>query len=141
MARTVEKSWSWTFAAPPDALWPVLADTNRLNAASGFPRYTLEERPRPDGSVERIGHAKVGALRLSWDEGPFDFVTNQWFQQTRRLHWGPWASLTARLELEPVDGGTRVTWREILEPKGLLGRALAPPFFARTGRAVKQLRA
>jgi class 3 adenylate cyclase len=137
MARAVEKSWSWVFAASPEALWPVLADTRRLNEASGFPRYTLEEKARPDGSVERIGHARRGPIKLDWTEGAFDFVTNQWFQQTRWFHQGPFASLTARMELTPEKGATRVVWREILEVKGPIGRTVAPIFLNRTGKAVK----
>src|SRR4051812_9598030 len=83
MPGAVERSWSWSFAAPPELLWPVLADTARINEATGFPRYVLEETAQPDGSVVRIGHAKMGPFAVVWDENPYDFVENRWLRQTR----------------------------------------------------------
>ena len=74
MAQAVERTWSWEFDLPAEALWPVLADTARFNQAAGFPRYELIETPREDGSVQRIGTARLGPLRLAWEEGDFDFV-------------------------------------------------------------------
>jgi class 3 adenylate cyclase len=117
MTAPLERRWSWDFDLAPEALWPVLADTPRFNEAAGFPRYELQETAQPDGSVERVGRAKVGPLTLSWDEGDFDFVENHRFEQLRRFHWGPAKSLLARLELERISGGTRVYWGVKVEPR------------------------
>jgi len=59
----IERVWEWRFAAPPDILWPVLADTARFNEAMGLPRYAVGETPLPDGTVRRLGSARKFALR------------------------------------------------------------------------------
>src|SRR5690349_14756568 len=101
MTHPVERRWSWDLAPPPAALWPLIVDTGRFNEAAGFPRYTLEERPLPDGSVERLGHARVGPLKVTWEEMPFDFVEGAWLRQRRRFLSGPVREMTARIALEP----------------------------------------
>jgi hypothetical protein len=42
----IERVWEWRFAASPDELWPVLADTARFNKAIGLPRYAACRRRR-----------------------------------------------------------------------------------------------
>ena len=54
------RSWTWTFDLPPEKLWPVLADTNRFNEAMGLPPYALQETPRADGTVQRLGQDVEG---------------------------------------------------------------------------------
>ena len=59
--RVIERVWEWHFAASPEALWPVLADTARFNEAVGLPRSAVSETLLPDGSVKRVGSARVFA--------------------------------------------------------------------------------
>jgi class 3 adenylate cyclase len=140
MLAAVQRSWSWTFEAPPEALWPVLSDTRRFNEAAGFPRYVLEENTRADGSVEHIGHAKIGPLRLTWEEPPFDFVEGRWFSQTRRFRGAPIREMTARLDLEPLGGGSAVRWTLSIAPANLFGRlALGAGFLRRAGVTIDKL--
>ena len=56
--QVVERVWEWHFAASPEALWPLLADTARIGEAAGFPRYTITDIEQPDGTVRRIGSAR-----------------------------------------------------------------------------------
>jgi hypothetical protein len=60
---TVEREWEWHFAASPEALWPIVADTARIGEAAGFPRYNVTDIPLPDGTVERVGSARTSAWR------------------------------------------------------------------------------
>jgi class 3 adenylate cyclase len=140
MGRLLERTWIWTFDLPPETLWPVLADTARLNEAAGFPRYELVETPRPDGSVERIGTGRIGPVRLAWTEGDFDFVAGRGFTQTRRFLRGPVRSLEARLTLEPAEGGSRVSWRLRLEAANALVAAfLRAVWLPGAGRVLDRL--
>ena len=140
MFAAVQRSWNWTFDAPPEALWPVLSDTRRFNEAAGFPRYVLEEIPRADGSVAHLGHAKIGPLRLTWEEPPFDFVENRWFSQTRRFRGAPIREMTARLDLEPLGRGSAVRWTLRMVPANLLGAlALRAGLLRRAGVTIDKL--
>jgi class 3 adenylate cyclase len=140
MGSLLERTWTWEFALPPEALWPVLADTVRFNEAAGFPRYELLEKPRPDGSVERIGTARLGPFRLSWAEGDFDFVAGRGFTQRRRFLRGPVRGLEAHMALEPTGAGTSVFWRLRLEASNLLvAESLRLAWLPHTGRILDRL--
>ncbi len=146
--KTVEAAWQWVLPAPPEAAWAVVADTARFNEAAGFPRYTIEETPQPDGSLRRVGRARtLGFLPLAWEEEPFEYVANRVFTNRRRLLSGPLASFGPVVEFAPEGGGdgegggarTRVTYRMRVEPRNLLGRLAAPLFLRKTHAAVDRL--
>jgi class 3 adenylate cyclase len=140
MGSILERTWTWQFGLPPETLWPVLADTARFNEAAGFPRYERVEKPRPDGSVERIGTARIGPFRLSWVEGDFDFVAGRGFTQIRRFLRGPVRSLEARMALEPAGAGTRVSWSLRLEAaNALVAGLLRVAWLPATGRVLDRL--
>jgi class 3 adenylate cyclase len=101
----VERIWKWRFAASPEALWPLLADTGRLNEAVGFARYTLSETPRPDGSIERIGTTRRLGMTLTWEEGVPEWVWNRRYRHTRRFRSRFVRAVTAEIQLHPAAGG------------------------------------
>jgi len=107
----VERMWKWHFAASPEALWPLLADTGRLNEAVGFTRYTLTETPRPDGSVERIGTTRRFGTTLSWEEGVPEWIWNRRYRHTRRFRSAIVRAVTAEIEFWPAADGTDVQFR------------------------------
>ena len=141
--KTVEAAWQWVLPAPPEAAWAVVADTARFNEAAGFPRYTIEETAQPDGSVRRVGRARIlGFLPLAWEEEPFEFVANRVFANRRLLFSGPLASFGPVVAFAPEgEGGssTRVTYRMRVEPRNLLGRLVAPLFLRKTHATVDRL--
>ena len=73
-AQLRSRTWNRRFASPPEAIWPLLADTARYNEAAGLPKHEIEERPRADGSVEYLGRARMGPFRLEWRDGPANWV-------------------------------------------------------------------
>jgi class 3 adenylate cyclase len=109
--RVVERVWEWHFAAPPEILWPILADTNRFNEAIGFQRYTITDTPMPDGTVRRTGHGRRFGLKLTWDEDVPQWIAGRRYSHRRRFHKGPLRSLTADIEFVPEDGGSHVRFR------------------------------
>src|SRR4051794_469610 len=67
-ARVGERSasWTWHFDHPPADIWPLLADTARVNEAANIPKHAITEIPQPDGSVQFFGRVKIGPFDLKW---------------------------------------------------------------------------
>lgn len=125
-----ERTWVWRFDAPPEAVWPVLADTARFNEAAGLPRHQIVETPQPDGSVRYTAEARQGPFRLAWREAPVNWVAGRWFEHCRHFTRGPLRTLCATLELEPEEGGTCARYTIRAEAANLLGElALKTRFF------------
>lgn len=136
----IRRTWTWHLAAPPAALWPVLSDTNRFNEAAKLPNYQLEEMPRPDGSVLRLGRGRIGFFEMVWEELPWDWIAGRRFEQIRRFRSGPFRSFGAALELAPETTGATVAYTVTVEPRGLLGRLLvAAGFFEGTRRVFQRM--
>lgn len=142
MAEPQVRSWSWELDHPPSVVWSLMADTARLNEASGLPLHKIVETPRPDGSVLTEGEAKIGWVELRWREIPVNWVANQWFEHDRVFKRGPLKFLGANLHLEPSAKGTKLTYRITAAPANWLGRLLLktkffPAIEASYGRMVE----
>jgi class 3 adenylate cyclase len=105
--------WEWRLQASPEALWPLVADTNRFNRDTGLPM------------VERLGPGRLRfrryAVRIEWDEEPFEWVRPERFGVVRRYRRGPLAEMRILVELVPSDGGTLVRYDVEAQPHGFLG--------------------
>jgi class 3 adenylate cyclase len=114
----IERVWEWRFAAPPELLWPILADTARFNEAIGLPRYAVTETPLSDGSVRRVGSARKFGVTLSWDEGVPEWVAPHRYAHERYLHSGPLRLVASEILIDPAgNGASRVRYRLRLEPR------------------------
>jgi class 3 adenylate cyclase len=136
-----ERSWTWRFDAPPEAVWTAMADTARFNEAAGLPRHTIVETPRPDGSVEYIGKARQGPFALVWREHPVNWVHARWFEHRRSFSKGPLGEICATFRLAAGDA-RRSTWTYTLraEAANALGvLVLAAGFFPATERKFARL--
>lgn len=121
----MRRARSWHFAAPPDRLWQLLADTARFNEASGLGKYQLEELPQADGSVLRIGRSKVMGFALEWEERPYEWLEGAHFRQTRVFRKGPFSRFGVSAELTPeAPGRTRVDYVMQGTPANIFGHAL-----------------
>jgi hypothetical protein len=89
------------FAKPPEAIWPFVADSARVNEMVGFPPYRVEERVGVDGRVRRIASGRLGPLRLNWEETFGEWQENRRVVQTRKFLNGPIGYFVACAELEP----------------------------------------
>ena len=134
MAKMHSQSWVWQFESPPERVWPLLADTARFNEAAALPHHEIEERPRPDGSVEYLGRARKGPFQLEWEERPVNWVSNQWFEHCRDFRSGPLKTLCARFRIEPEGSGSRAVYSLEASASGLLGEImLRTAFFKSAG--------
>ena len=111
----IEREWEWHFAASPEALWPLIADTARIGEANGFPRYTVIDTPRADGTVERIASARRFGMTITWDEGVPEWIAGKSYAHERRFHSRLIRRLASRILLDPEQGGTRLRYRTTIE--------------------------
>src|SRR5580700_10596288 len=100
---TVTREWEWRFAASPEALWPIIADTAAIGEAAGFPRYTVTDTLLPDGSVERIGSVRRLGTTMTWEEGVPEWVADRRYRHERRFRSRLIRRLASRIELTPSD--------------------------------------
>jgi class 3 adenylate cyclase len=116
----------YTFSAPPDRIWPLVADTERLNRALGLPATRYEPLP----AETEVGRARVRArlpgVTLAFEEEPFEWVENRSHRVFRRFLGGPFRTFHGGVTLTPDGRGTNLlVWAEFV-PRGPAGR----PFFA-----------
>ncbi len=109
------------FPQPPEAIWPFVADTARLNEMSGSPRYRVEERPDAQGRIHRFATVAVGPLRMKWEEGYGEWQENRRLSQTRNFVNGPFRRSHSSFELTPEGTGTRLTFAAEVDCVGVLG--------------------
>src|SRR6202030_4324228 len=109
------------FAQPPEAIWPFLADTARLNEMAGAPPYQVADRLDPDGRTRRGATAKSGPLRLPWDERFGEWQENRWLSQERQFKNGPFRHFKFNAKLDPEAAGCRLVFSAEVECAGALG--------------------
>ncbi|MPZ08835.1 MAG: hypothetical protein GEU89_01320 [Kiloniellaceae bacterium] len=144
MPESRSRRFHWQFAHPPEAIWPLLADTVRFNEAAGLPRYEVLETLQDDGTVLFEGRLKRGPVTLRWREIPVNWVANRWFEHRREFHGGPLKDLTARFALAATaDGrGCAADYTVTATPANLLGRLLlATGFLDRPAKVFSALAA
>ncbi len=96
-------------AVPPDRLWGLVADTDRLNQAVGLPavRYRYEEGT--SGRRRLIGAMRLYGIPLEWEEKPYEWIRPVWHQVERVFTSGLVRSYRFGVRLAPWQAGTEVT--------------------------------
>ncbi|MFC7613373.1 SRPBCC family protein [Actinokineospora soli] len=116
--------------APPDRVWAVVADPRRAPDWFSFAERTEVLSGSGVGELRRQ-HGRWGARRSEIDQEVIAYAPGEliaWKHVAERLDGKPApvfsSSSVFRIELAPVDGGTRVTLRVQQEPASFL-RGLA----------------
>jgi class 3 adenylate cyclase len=92
-----------TFRVRPEAIWPFVADTERLNRVVGLPPMRYATRPRAGGGTQAVAEYVLGPLPLvRWDEAPFEWEYARFYEVVRDYHWGPLRRFEGGVRLEPV---------------------------------------
>jgi len=114
-----------TFAVAPEALWPLLADTDRINQVIGLPPVRF--RPvEVEGQPALEGEYRWHGLPLArWIEHAFEWEAPRHYSVRRDYLSGLLRRIDCGVELIPRQGGTEVrVWAEIV-PRNVLGDVLA----------------
>jgi class 3 adenylate cyclase len=132
--KRIERLWVFDVPGRPEALWPHIADTSRMNRVLGTAEMTFEER---DG--QRWGTARNGGVRHEWLEVPWNWVANQWLTCLRIYARGFMRAMFAIHRLEPIPAGTRVYLYFGAVPRGAFGAAALRLGFPTLERAYRRV--
>ncbi|MBF6611504.1 MAG: adenylate/guanylate cyclase domain-containing protein [Chloroflexi bacterium] len=122
--------WDWQLSASPQALWPLISDTNRFNRDTGVPQIRRDNKSGGDASSlnrrQRLRLLRFG-VPLAWEEEPFEWVRPYRYGVVRHYRSGPVKEMRvlARATLRP-DGGTHLTYEVWAKPGSVLGLAAIP---------------
>ncbi len=119
----VHFTWHWDLRASPEALWPHVANTERLNKAAGLRPVRFTDTIEEDGRPRRTGELSALGMNVRWHEHPFEWVRNREHSVFRKYDRGPFVALWNRVRLEPLTaGGTRLVHEVWLMPRGVIGQ-------------------
>jgi serine/threonine protein kinase/class 3 adenylate cyclase len=127
-ARVQTYAFSWDLAAPPDALWPFVSNTEKMNRATGLAAVRFETETLGDGggAPATTGHQRVAGLALRWREHPYEWIEGSRHVVLRVFDRGVLRWYVAEVQLERLAGrGTRLRNTIKLEPRSLLARVLS----------------
>jgi hypothetical protein len=112
--------------SPPEKLWPLVANTERVNLAIGLPQVEVTDTPDDAGGSIRTARSRVFGMEMAWRELPFDWVKNREHSVCRRYSKGPLETMWNRVELTPREGGKTELVHEIwMVPRHIIGRMAA----------------
>lgn len=122
MVKEFHYKWGWDFASPPEALWPLVSDTNRFNRDTGLPPMQLlgiENRVK-------LVKFKIPLVTVIWEEEPFEWTYPYRFGILRRYRTGPLVEMRVDCRLERLDSGTRLTYEVWVKARNMLGMIAIP---------------
>ncbi|HVF48492.1 MAG TPA: adenylate/guanylate cyclase domain-containing protein [Pyrinomonadaceae bacterium] len=127
--REFHYRWEYDLEAAPEALWPLVSNTNRFNLDAGVPalfKADEDAKERARGIRRRLGLSKFG-VRVTWEEEPFEWMRPTRFGVVRRYTGGPVAEMRVQAELsESERGGTHLVYQVWARPRTQLGRVAIP---------------
>ena len=113
------------FQVSPEALWPLIADTPRLNRAIGLPPVEYDVQPDRAGGSRIEARIRLFGLPVArWTEHPFRWEAPRGYVVVREFHGGFIARVRGGVELRPVQGGTEVVAFGDISPRNLVGELL-----------------
>jgi class 3 adenylate cyclase len=111
--------------APPEALWPLLADTPTLNRAIGLPPIDYDLTPLETGGSTIEARMRAFGLTLArWTEHPFLWREPYGYVVVRDFHGGPFVRFVGGVEMTRVGDETDLLVFAELEPRNLVGSAI-----------------
>lgn len=115
-------AFCWQLSSPPEALWPHVSNTERLNRAIGLGAVEYERDLQSD-EVATFGHLTVSGMALDWREHAYEWVAPRRLGILREFSAGPFVWMRSSVELVPNSGGTELHHVIDVVPRGVLGRA------------------
>ena len=132
---TISYNWTWELRSAPAELWPFVSNTERFNRAVGLPAVQFTIKHDTDRGARRFGRFRKGGVEVAWEEHPFEWIEGRRMGVLREYHEGPWEWIVSTVELVPrPDGGTTLTHRFRIEPRGMLGKAITAINIGRRSR-------
>ena len=123
MAKEYHYTWTWDLASSPEALWPLVSDTNRFNRDTGLPPIEL----LGISNGVKLVKFKIPLFRVEWEEEPFEWTYPYRFGILRRYRKGPLAEMRVDCRLERLQpSGTRIVYETSVKSANILGDIAIP---------------
>jgi len=119
-------TWEWWFDATPSKVWPLVADTNRLDRLAGLPAATYAHRAAPGKDHVLDVRQTFGGFTMNYVEDPYEWVEDERYSVERRFTSGPVTAFRWRVSLVPEARGTKVVAQMTVEPRSKLSAWLVP---------------
>jgi len=114
--------WTWELPAPPEALWPLVSDTNRFNRDTGLPRVEDARDGEELENARRRLRMSVRGVPVAWEELPFEWVRPWRFGVVRTYSRGPLREMRVRATLSPLgEDRSTLVYSVAALPRGVLG--------------------
>lgn len=134
--------WTWDLVSPPEALWPLVSNTDRFNRDCGYPPITVVPPPSAEAATltnsRRIRVSLMGLI-IEWEELAFEWLEPTRYAVDRTYYSGPVAKMIMSCELLPrAGGGTTLIYDLRLTPNSWLGRLALPFTIGKKARATTE---
>jgi serine/threonine protein kinase/class 3 adenylate cyclase len=117
--------FEWELQTSPEALWPFVSNTEKINRATGLAPVRFEMESVGTGA-EMTGKQRVAGLNMKWREHPYEWIEGSRHVVLRVFSRGVLRWYVAEVQLERLaGGGTKLTNTIRLEPRGMLARVLS----------------
>lgn len=121
-----ETEMVWEFASPPEKLWPLVSNTERLNRAMGLPPVEYQTTRDEAGRLRRHASVKLAGMTMRWEEHPFEWIEGRRMSVLREFAGGPFLWFASVVELEQLPtGGTRLKHTIRMAGRNWFGRMIA----------------
>jgi class 3 adenylate cyclase len=117
MAKEHHYHFTYDLKSTPEALWPLVSDTNRFNRDIGLPPMQLLG---VENKIRRVKF-KIPLVNVQWDEEPFEWTYPHHFGVMRRYRNGPLREMRVDYRLERLEPGTRVHYEVWATARNLIG--------------------
>ncbi len=124
-ARIQTYVFEWELGASPEALWPFVSNTEKMNRATGLAPVRFELEQIQDNSAT-TGHQRVAGVALKWREHPYEWIEGSRHVVLRVFDGGLLRWYVADVQLERLaGGGTKLRNVVRMEPRGMIARVLS----------------
>jgi adenylate cyclase len=107
-----------SFEHAPDLLWPIISNTDQVNAAAGMPAVTILTRALPQGGSELSVETTDLGLPLRYEELPYEWSAPHFLRVERIYTQGPALYICFEVQLTPTaNGGSEVLVQIHIVPK------------------------
>lgn len=125
--KTFHYRWDWGLQASREALWPLVADTNRFDRDTGLPTVERVQSESDFNPTRQHLRYLLHGIPLEFEQEPFEWTYPSHFSVTRHFKSGPIGQLRVLVELKPrPDGGTNLTYQVWATPRNLLSLIAIP---------------
>jgi len=145
MQQVVETEAVFEVAFPRERVWPILSKTDWINRSMALPPVKYDITPATGGGSNVRARARFMGLEMRWEERPFQWLENEFYEVERIFESGPIARAFVVWEFsESREGATQIRILMKLTPRHGVGalvckHALAPKATRDVGAVVRHV--